>query len=159
MAKQKDHGLSGTRQYNAWNSARNRVTNPNHPKWSDYGGRGIAMCQDWIDSFNAFWRDMGPTYQEGLTLDREDTNGNYCPENCRWAVRPVQSHNKRKRRGSSSEYMGVCFNRREGKYISYIDYKYKHEHLGYFASEIDAATAYDNKSEELYGDRPNGTIR
>ena len=73
-----------------------RCNNPKHRRYSDYGGRGIKVCERWMD-FNNFLADMGER-PEGLTLDRIDPNGNYEPGNCRWATDSVQQTNKRKKK-------------------------------------------------------------
>jgi len=151
------HGLCGTPQYKSWSGAKDRVTSPGNQAWKNYGGRGITMCQEWLDSFEAFWRDMGGSYKKGLTIERKDTNGNYCPENCVWETESRQNHNRRKWKGCSSQYKGVSFSRASSKYRAEIRANGKRNYIGVFTNEIDAAIAYDNASEELYGDRPNGT--
>lgn len=83
------------RLYNIWNGMIQRCENPKRSKYSDYGGRGISVCDDWHD-FSVFveWAKANG-YEDGLTIDRINVNGNYEPVNCRWATIIQQSNNKR----------------------------------------------------------------
>jgi hypothetical protein len=95
-------GDKPTATYKSWQSMIARCTNPNHPAYKDYGGRGITICQAWIRSFEQFLADMGER-PHGLTLDRwPNNNGNYEPGNCRWATRSEQSRNRRTQRKRKS---------------------------------------------------------
>jgi len=71
-----------------------RITNTNHKSYLFYGGRGITVCDRWVNSFELFLEDMGER-PDGMTLDRIDPNGNYEPNNCRWADDKTQRHNQR----------------------------------------------------------------
>lgn len=73
-----------------------RCTNPDHDKYKDYGGRGIIVCERWLHHPENFVQDMLPTWKEGLTLDRIDTDGNYEPNNCKWSTQKEQTRNRRK---------------------------------------------------------------
>lgn len=74
-----------------------RCNDPTYVDYPRYGGRGITLCIKWL-SFGNFWRDMGSTYDELLTLDRIDNDKGYSVENCRWATKTVQANNRRTNR-------------------------------------------------------------
>ena len=91
----KTHGLSETVEYKTWLNIKGRCYNLNEKHYKDYGGRGIKVCDRWLESFEAFLEDVGKRPEGKYSLDRKNNNGDYCKENCRWATDLEQANNKR----------------------------------------------------------------
>ena len=89
------HGMKGTPEYLAYTSMKNRCNNKHTPSFKDYGGRGIKVCERWLESFENFYEDMGDRPSKKHSLDRIDNDGSYCPENCKWSTVKEQAMNRR----------------------------------------------------------------
>ena len=93
--KKTTHGLYGSPTYRSWRAMIIRCTDKSHKQFKDYGGRGIAICPEWLASFESFVSDLG-IRPSGKTLDRIKTDGHYEPGNCKWSTPKEQNANKRK---------------------------------------------------------------
>ncbi len=93
------HNLSGTRLYSIWKDMKKRCFNKNTTNYDDYGGRGITVCEEWASDYKQFhdW-SINNGYNDKLSIDRIDVNGNYEPNNCRWVTSKVQNSNTRKQK-------------------------------------------------------------
>ena len=137
------HNLSNHRLYQTWSDMMQRCNNPKRKDYKNYGGRGISVCDRWLDIEN-FINDMYPSYQEGLSIDRNDNDKGYSKDNCRWATRDIQSRNTRVLRSrNKSGYRGVHWYKVSKKWISQIRVDSKKIYIGSFDTAIDGAVAYD----------------
>lgn len=89
------HGMENTSIYHTWQNIRTRCYNPKSQDFPDYGGRGITVCDRWLNSFIDFYKDMGDKPFKNAQIDREDNDGNYEPDNCRWVTPKVNANNRR----------------------------------------------------------------
>jgi hypothetical protein len=130
------HRKFNSPEYNAWTNMKGRCYNYNHPRYFDYGGRGITVCDRWRTSFEEFLADMGERPSPNHTLDRKDNNGNYEPGNCRWATIEEQGNNK-------SNNVRIEFN---GKSMTVAQWS---RYLGIPIKRIYSRIKYGLKTEEV----------
>lgn len=93
ITKHSEAGLNRSKEYRTWKSMKTRCLNKHSKEYKRYGGRGIKICQSWIDSFESFLYDMGRAPSPNHSLDRMDNNGDYNFFNCRWATSKEQNNN------------------------------------------------------------------
>jgi hypothetical protein len=132
------HGesLNPTPEYDAWHAMKQRCLNPRNKNFARYGGRGISMCDRWM-KYENFLEDMGRKPSPAHSIDRINNNGNYEPQNCRWATRSEQQQNKRVGillKTNTSGHAGVSRESKTGKWEAYHWIKNKKIGLGRFTS-------------------------
>lgn len=145
--KSKTHGMSGTPEYRAWSKMKIRCYSESYNEYHYYGGRGITVCDRWLESFKNFIEDMGTRPSINHSLDRINVDGNYNKENCRWADKSVQAFNKRKRMDNTSGVVGVY--KVPYGYIASISKNNEQHYLGFF-EEIEDAINCRKEAEVKY---------
>lgn len=116
------HGLSHTRLHKIWRGIKLRCLTKTNNRYEYYGGRGITIADEWKDDFMNFYNwAMDNGYQEDLTIDRIDNNGDYEPDNCRWVTQKVQVRNTGVRSNNKSGVTGVYYRKDQNKYRVTID--------------------------------------
>jgi len=143
------HGMTKHPIYRAWKNMKGRCQNPNIPEYPNYGGRGIQVCAQW-QSFINFRDDMLDTWETSLMLERIDNEGNYEPDNCKWATRTEQNLNQRPHKKSSNLPIGV---RPNGKgFQAQISIAKQKKYLGTFDTPEEASFAFE-QAKKLQGEQ------
>ena len=106
--RSKTHGLKESVEYKTWQGIKSRCYLKSCPSYSRYGGRGIRVCERWRESFEAFLEDMGKRPSNAHSIEREENNGHYSPDNCRWATKSEQARNRRTSRMVTAEGKTQC---------------------------------------------------
>lgn len=139
------HGLRKHRFYSTWVKMVHRCSNSNYTRYKDYGGRGITVCEEWLDVRNfVVWAEATHPNIEGLSLDRIDNDKGYSPENCRWADASTQNINQRIKKSNTSGFVGVDFRPNENKYVARITVLGVRVYIGYYETIEEAVLARDN---------------
>lgn len=149
-SKNLKHGMSKTSTYHIWRNARGRCTCVTSKDYPTYGGRGITMCDRWMNSFENFLADMGER-PPGMTIERRDVDGPYSPDNCVWATPLEQTRNRRNT--ISIEYQGATKTLGEWCDELKLNYMSVHQMLRY-GKTVEYAFSHARRKGET-GKRPN----
>lgn len=148
------HGLTKAHGFSSYQDMVRRCYDLNSEKYPDYGGRGIIVCDRWLEpdgrGVSNFFEDMG-VRPKGHTLDRTNVNGNYEPENCRWAPMWLQAYNKRIYKTNTSGRCGVSYDKKAKRYIASINFKGVRYRLGKFINFEEAVKAREDAELKYYG--------
>lgn len=144
------HLLSKTPEYRAYYNIKKRCYDEKDTAYERYGGRGIRVCDRWLESFMYFYEDMGPRPGAGYSIDRINPNGDYSPQNCRWATIYTQARNRRARKDSSTGVRGVRKNK-IGRYEASIYAGGKLRRIGTYSSVAEAEAARREAEKRWWG--------
>lgn len=146
----KTHGLSASRIYKNYYAMRARCYNTQNQNYSRYGGKGIKICDEWLNSFEAFYEwAMNNGYDDSKTIDRINPDGDYTPDNCRFADASIQGFNRHTQSNNKTGHKGVCRSA-DGRYRAYIKKNGKQIGLGYYDTFDAAVQVRENAEKELY---------
>ena len=138
-----DKHINATPEKDAWRAMKTRCYCKKYHSYNRYGGRGIKVCDEWLNDCQAFLDYIGnkPEPKSKYSLDRIDNNGNYEPGNVKWSTREQQNYNRQLFPSNKTGTVGVCFDVTAGKYMSYISIKGHNKPIGRYKKLEDAIKA------------------
>ena len=144
--------IGGVRNHPAYtilDGMKQRCYNENSDVYKYYGGAGITICDDWLNSYVTFcqWADNNG-FKPGLTIDRINVDLGYTPNNCRWVPKIDQRENKHMQHNNTSGFVGVSFLKTLGKFESYYNYNGKKHNFGYYNTALEASQAREQALKE-----------
>lgn len=138
------HGLGTNKFYHTWNGMCRRCNNPKDISYKNYGGRGITVCEEWMDVTNfVAWAEATHPNIEGVSLDRIDNDKGYSPENCRWSTITTQVINRRMMGNNTSGQNGIRFYLPTNKWVARITVDKVLKHIGYYETLEEAVLTRD----------------
>lgn len=148
-------GKVKTAEYKVWQEMRRRCYDENGAHYKDYGGRGITVCDRWINSFENFLGDMGKRTSSKHSIDRIHNDGDYEPSNCHWATGGEQANNQRMKNTNTSGHKGVSWDKAKNRWIAKIIINYKPIHLGTFKTIEEAVEAREKAEIRYHNKQPS----
>lgn len=150
----KTHGYSRTKLGNVFEGMKQRCNNPKNKNYEKYGGRGIKICTEWLNDPKKFfdWA-IKNGYKEGLSIDRIDVNGNYEPDNCRWADNETQCLNQRLRKDNKTGHKGIYYS--EGVYRVQIRRNKKRYYFGSYKTLPEAVKVLEEAKSMVKEAQPD----
>lgn len=144
------HGGHNTRLYTAWNNMLSRCVYKNAKNNKDYGGRGISVCEEWLEFEN--FRDwaMANGYTDNLTIERKNVDGNYEPGNCTWVTAQEQMFNTRIPQDNKSGHKGVIYSKKSHKWYAFIVINRRQISLGLYDLYEDAVKSREDGERKYY---------
>ncbi|MGI6068917.1 MAG: AP2 domain-containing protein [Blautia sp.] len=145
------HGDTGSRLYRIWKGIKSRCYISSSSNFEHYGGRGIQVCEEWKNSFEAFktWALLNG-YTDKLSIDRIDSDGDYKPENCRWVTNEIQARNRKMFKNSKSGISGVSWREDMQKWTAKIGVDKKEIFLGNYENKEDAIKARQDAEKKYW---------
>lgn len=139
-------------EYDIWVAMKQRCYNTNHKEYFRYGGRGIVVCDEWVNSYDQFIKDMGKRPDKTYSLDRINNNMSYSKENCRWTTKSIQSYNQRISIDNNSGIVGVYLEKQTKSWKAFIRFQGKQITLGRFKDFFEACCCRKSAELKYYGE-------